>query len=219
MAGFQLTLYGRIWVTPEVDLNQNPAIAKWWARYTSPVGDTASPISLLQYVDITNMLSTPETIKTYSVALNMEGCGWIYLYPIYVRDISVLYAGSGLQNAALTDFTSNGLDYGLEKAIPANETVSGFWFFESTEMCRAPKGTKLRYRFSLETYSNIQFEYTTPEIQLADESSAMNAGLTQGHPSGPIFVFPATPRQDITKLFVRLGGASGGIRVKRDSKK
>ncbi len=90
----------------------------WWITYKSYLGDTASPVALAQYVEITNLLPTDETIKNYSVAVKTADCGWVYLSPINIHAASVWYVASGLNKAIRIDFSGNGLNYIFDSASP-----------------------------------------------------------------------------------------------------
>jgi hypothetical protein len=174
----------------------------WWVTYTSYAGDTASPVALAQYIEITNLLSTPETIKSYSVAINTEDCGWTYLSPISLAGKSVWFTYQGLDNAFQVDYRSNGMDYVLQKPIPANGTIAGSWFFDSKVKCDVPEGSKVKYRVSLSTFSGIKFEYTTPEIIVSNK--AYGPGNTERRTKSPEFVIPPNAKADISRFYRRL---------------
>ncbi len=188
-----------------INMSQNLATkgsGPWWVTYKSFAGDTASPVALTQYVEITNNLSTPETIRTYSVAIQTEECGWTYLSPIYARDVAAWWTFDGLDSAIQTDFRTNGLDYLLQNPIPAYGTVVGWWFFDSKVQCAVPLGSKVRFRISLTTFSDIKFEYTTAEIIVSNKSHG--PGSTEGETMGPQFVVPPNAKADISKYYRRL---------------
>ena len=175
----------------------------FWMSYTSGYGDTASPIALAQYVDITNLRSVPETIQSYSVAIKTEECGWIYLSPMYIRGQQIYFTAQGLAKAKLFDFSTNGLDYLLPEPIQPHATVSGWWFFDSKVACNVPKGSTVRYRVSLTTFSGIEWEYLTPELRVADSPAI--PGKTEGQTRGPYFVVPpGKPENDLTKYHKKL---------------
>ncbi len=186
----------------------------WWVTYRSPMGDTVSPVALAQFVEITNLLSTPETIRTYSVAVNTEDCGWTYMYPIGLSAVTVWYTTIGLENAAQIDFKSNGLDYILTNPIPAYGTVSGWWFFDSSKRCNLPAGSKVQFRITLSTFNGIRFEQTTPETSVTDERKPRElSNPFEAHTVGPFLIVPPNAKKDISKFFWALYGPPG-IRVK-----
>ena len=136
------------------DLNNH---GMWWVTYPSYAGQTASPVAVMQYVEITNLLAEPETIKSYSLAIHTEDCGWTYLSPIPVRDVLVWMTYGGLEQAFRNDFRSNGFDYEFLNPIPAHHTVTGWWFFDSKVKCNVPEGSKVKYRMNLTTFSGVEF--------------------------------------------------------------
>jgi hypothetical protein len=175
----------------------------FWMAYTSGYGNTASPIALAQYVDISNLRSVPETIQSYSVAIKTEECGWIYLSPMYIRGQQIYFTAGGLAKAKLFDFSSNGLDYLLANPIQPHATVSGWWFFDSKVACNVPPGSNIQYRVSLKTFSGIEWEYVTPEIRIANNAGI--PGKTEGQTRGPYFVVPpGKPEDDLTKYHKKL---------------
>jgi len=175
----------------------------WWVSYQSYAGDTASPVALMQYVEITNLQSVPETIRSYAMAIRTEDCGWTYLSPIPLRSVAVWWTYMGLDHAIPMDFHENGLDIVLEKPIPAFGTVTGSWLFDSKVRCDVPEGSKVQYRLALTTFDGKRFEYTTPETVVSNKSHS--PGNTEGHLTGPAFHVPPGPRYiDISKLYRRL---------------
>ncbi len=183
----------------------------WWVTYRSPLGDTVSPVALTQYVSITNLQSIPETIKSYSVAIKTEDCGWTYLYPIRLGTVTVWSSTIDLENAIKIDFNTNGLDYILEKPIPSYGTVGGFWFFDSGVKCDVPDGSKVQYRISLATFDSKKFEYTTPEITVRNNQPEVNS--FEAPVTGPQFIVPPNAKQDISR-FARAFYGPPGIRIK-----
>ena len=67
----------------------------FWVRYLSGYGDTISPVAVMLYVDITSGVPTPEKVKDYSVAINTSACGWVYLSPIRLRTVTVVFIPPG----------------------------------------------------------------------------------------------------------------------------
>ena len=123
--------------------------------------------------------------------------------PIYARDVAAWWTFDGLDSAIQTDFKTNGLDYLLQNPIPAYGTVVGWWFFDSKVQCAVPLGSKVRFRISLTTFSDIKFEYTTAEIIVSNKSHG--PGSTEGETMGPQFVVPPNAKADISKYYRRLG--------------
>lgn len=177
----------------------------WWITYQSYAGETASPVALVQYVEITNMRSSPETIRNYSAAIKTVGCGWTYLTPIPLQSVAVWQTTDGLRNAFREDFRTNGMDYIFKNPIPPKHTVTGWWFFDSKVKCDVPEGSKVQYRFSLKTFDKIEFEYTTPEINVSNKG--YGPGNTEGQPNPATIVVPPNARRDISHLYRRLWSA------------
>ena len=182
---------------------ENTGSGLFWVTYRSSFGDTASPVALAQFMEITNLLPTSETIKSYSVAINTEECGWIDLSPIYIRGARVWFTYEGLEKASLLDFAGNGLDFVLENPIPPHGTITGWWFFDSKTKCNVPKGSMIQYKVSLKTFTGIEFEYVTPRRLVSNDPG--EPGKTEGYTRGPQFVVPpGKPQMDISKFHKRL---------------
>lgn len=162
----------------------------------------ASPIALTQYVEITNLQATPETIQHFSVAMYAGDCGWTYLTPMDIRDATVLWTYLGLANGQVFDFKSNGLNYLFERAIPPYQTVGGWWFFDSKVKCDVPDGTRIQFRISLSTYSGLHYEHTTPVTLMTRKNADL--GNTTGSTKTPKFVVPpGKPTMDISRFYER----------------
>lgn len=176
----------------------------FWVTYRSSYGDTASPSALTQYVDITNLRPTSETIESFSEAIQTEQCGWIELVPIYIKGTNVWFTYEGLRSARLMDFTPNGLDYRLGNAIGPNETVSGIWFFDSKKQCDVPKDSWIRYRINLTTHSGVTVQHTS-NWERADGGHPTG---NEGRARGPQFVIPpGKPQMDISGFHKKLYSA------------
>jgi hypothetical protein len=169
------------------------AKSDWWITYLADKGRFASPVALIQYASITSMLPTEERIKTYSVSV-MTTCGWTALTPIYTSTVEIWWASEGLQNAFLIDFQDSSLDSKLRSPIPARGTISGFWLFDTAQQCNIPNGAKIRYRYTLTTFTGINYDITTPE-DIANDKVSLD---TFGHTTGP--TFKPVRKDDISSL-------------------
>jgi hypothetical protein len=172
----------------------------FWVRYISAYGDTISPVAVISFIDITSNVSTPEKVKDYSVAIKTAECGWVYLVPIRMRSVKVLFIPlGGIQKAILLNFTTNGLDYLLENPIPPFGTVSGWLLFDTRVKCNIGIGESFEYRFSFETFSGQHFEVTkTATISNAN----LNPGNSIANMTGPTFVTVGAI-EDLSKSFIR----------------
>jgi hypothetical protein len=177
-------------ITSTINVTQSLATkgsGNWWVTYISYLGNTASPVALAQYVEITNNQSVPETIKTYEVSMNIADCGWLDLSPIPGRDVLVWWTFEGLDNAIQMDFSKDALDYLLVDPIPPFHTVMGWWFFDSATKCGAREGDKVSYRITLTTFSGIKYTYTTPEFTISNKvPPRTNKGRLTGPETRPV---------------------------------
>ena len=85
------------------------------------------------------------------------------------------------------DFSKTSMDAVLADAIPAHQTVAGWWFFDSKVKCHLEQNQKVRYRVSLTTFSGIKYEHTTPELLISDTPNP--PGNTKGKTT-PILFYP-----------------------------
>jgi hypothetical protein len=173
------------------------ASAPLWVRYLSGYGDTISPVAVALWIDITNNLDESETVKEYSVAINTQQCGWVYLVPIRMRDVSVFFIKpGGIHEAMLLDFGTNGLDYILEKSIPPHGTVSGWFFFDTRVKCNVLNGESIQYRVTASMFSGKALDTVTPFSVLRGDS--LTPGSSRANMTGPQFVMP--PGHQLTDL-------------------
>ncbi|GEM_PF-3931960 len=172
-----------------------------WVTYPWIRDNAASPLALLSYMEITNLTSMPQTIKTYQLEIETKDCGWNALIPIPMRGVNVWYLLNGLEKAIQLDFKNNGLDYKLQSPIPAGGTVNGWWIFDSKKKCDDSKGSKYRQRITLATFSGIKFQHTSAfDIFGKPQRPFPSEGVT----SGPTFQLVPHSETDISKFRRRL---------------
>ena len=109
------------------------------------------------YVDITNLTSHPETIKTYNLSIRTKRCGWISLVPINFRNVAVFFVYNDITKATQLDFRSNGLDYKLDSSIPGYESIHGWLLFDTRVKCDV-ENEETQYRFYGETFSGGRYD-------------------------------------------------------------
>jgi hypothetical protein len=172
-----------------------------WARYASGYGDTISPVAVAAWIDITNNLDVLETVKDYSVAINTQQCGWVYLTPIRMRSTSFFFIGTGqIQRALPLDFTTDGLDYILERPISPHGTVSGWLMFDTQVKCNVINGESIQYRVSFSTFSGKSLDIVTEFRQLRNDM--LIPGSSHANMTGPIFINKPGVA-DLSKCYVR----------------
>jgi hypothetical protein len=180
-------------------LSLSDDVKGFWLVYNA---NTISPIALVQYLTITNLRSTPETIHTCSVAMHTENCGWMYLTPMPIYESTVVWTGSGMTKAYALDFKSNGLSFLFEKPIPPHETISGWWFFDSKIKCDIANESRVSFRISLATFSGLEYEYTTPAVTFSKKFG--DFGSTVGTTKLPDLIpTPGKPALDISRFYNR----------------
>lgn len=162
----------------------------FWFTYRSGYGDTVSPLPAVIYTNITNLTDSLQTVSSYHVSVKTDHCDWIQLSPIPIRTGKIFWAYGGLKRARLVDFSKNGLDFLLLNPIPAKQTVSGWWFFDSTVSCPINDGENVQYQIRLETYAGGKFEYTTPPTPWGIRF--VSNGNPEGEPKPSYFQFTAT---------------------------
>lgn len=164
----------------------------FWIVYRSAQaggGIVASPVALLVWLTITNLTDAPLRVETYSLAVKTDNCGWIQLLHIPLSGMSVYWTFEGLNKSILEDFSTNGLDYALEKPINAHDTAQGFSFWDTPVACKVGSGD-VAYDVRLNTYSGISFHHRSRMAQLPDKER-----FTRGIP----FVLPhGSQRVDIS---------------------
>jgi hypothetical protein len=158
----------------------------WWITYISYLGATASPVAVAQYIEITNNTSVPQTVKSYTVAMNLGNCGRTDLVPIPAQDVQIWWTFSGLAEAVEMDFSKTALDSILTTPIPAHHTVFGWWFFDSKLKCSVQEGSKVSYRVGLSTFSGINYHYTTPALAISNKAPATTRGIVNRQLLTPI---------------------------------
>jgi hypothetical protein len=172
-----------------------------WARYVSGYGDTISPVAVAAWIDITNNLDVLETVKDYSVAINTQQCGWVYLVPIRMRSTSFFFIGAGqIQRALPLDFTTDGLDYILERPISPHGTVSGWLMFDTQVKCNVINGESIQYRVSFSTFSGKSLDIVTEFRQLRNDM--LIPGSSHANMTGPILINKPGVA-DLSKCYVR----------------
>jgi hypothetical protein len=174
---------------------------EWWVAYN---GDQISPVGVAQFVDVTNLLPSPETIKSYSMAINVDGCGWSYLRPIPLEAVTVWFISfpEGLKKANPMDFRQNGFDFHAKGPIPSHGTISGWWFFAAEKKCDAiPDKTKAQYRFSISTFSGMKFEHTTPSLTILGPNTPFPVDKNLGGQN--VYLKKDGPPKDIS-MFARV---------------
>jgi hypothetical protein len=176
------------------------ATLPFWVRYISGHGDTISPVAVMFFIDVTSNVSTPEKIKDYSVAIKTAECGWVYLAPIRMRSVKVLFIPpGGIQKARPLNFTTNGLDYLLGNPIPPFGTVSGWLLFDTRVKCNVGLGEAIEYRISFETFSGKNFEVTKSQ---AISNTNLNPGNSVANLTGPTFVVEGGT-EDLSKSYIK----------------
>jgi hypothetical protein len=170
-----------------------------WIRYQGGSGQTISPVAVGMFIDITNQTAIPQKIKAYSVAIKTPSCGWTYLSPVSMRSVQVFWMDN-VKAAMPMDFSSNGLDFLLERPIRPYGTVSGWWLFDSRDKCPIGVGDAIQYRVTLDTFSGRKLDRVTDSERISNTSPL--PGSTERHMTGWTFVVTTIP-QDLSHDVVR----------------
>lgn len=154
-----------------------------WISYKTQIGDVISPTAVLIYLDITNLTSHAETIKTYTLSVHTKHCNWLGLIPINLKDVSVFHVYNDISKAILLDFQSNGLNYKLDNAIPGNESIHGWLLFDTKTPCPV-ENDEAQFKFYGETFSGEHYEETLGWGKVSKNVSLSKS--SQGETSGPM---------------------------------
>src|SRR5271168_243266 len=97
-----------------------------------------------------------------------------------IRDGKLYLTLRGLSEANQLNFDEgSALDYRFLRTIEPQETVSGWLFFDSRTYCPIGVGETYRFRYELDTYSKVKYEYVTPELTMTD-GKAISPGSSIG---------------------------------------
>jgi hypothetical protein len=171
-------------------VNMNHSIdydsSRFWAASISSGGPTIYPIPVVLYADITNLTDKPQQIDDYSIALHTEQCGWTYLFPISIRDVTVYWLFRDPHKAYELDFSRNALDLILQNPIDPGHTASGFLFLDSPLRCSVGLGEKLQYRFTVKTTRGKSFDMVSQPFNVTNLPGVLSN--SEYHLTGPDLV-------------------------------
>jgi hypothetical protein len=150
----------------------------WWGVYDS--GATASPITLVIRMTITNIGDVPENIGHYSLAVKTQECGSIYLTPIDPRavpQVVVVSKSLGFSKVPIFEFVSNGLAEKLKQPLLPHTPVQGWMLFDTPTACPTTNGSTVSFRLELQSLSGgPPFTSTSENKVLSDEIPGTTTG-------------------------------------------
>lgn len=156
--------------TELVDLTRNKDDAMFWIAYPSN-GETISPISVMAFLEITNLASDPASISHYSFAIKTEDAGWIYLSPIPSNNQMLLFGYNGLESMSQTS-----LDGGLDMqwshlSMQPNVPVFGMLLFDTKIASRLSVGSLVQFKLDLTDSRGQEYSYESAEMSVKQSPS------------------------------------------------
>jgi hypothetical protein len=152
--------------TELIDTTRNLDNAWLWLLYESGYGQTISPVSLVAFIEITNRHPYPVSISSYSMSINSDPCGWLYLSPIDMRGRQLLWdatptGAKPLSHLHLID-TTTALSNQWQNPISAYGTQFGMLIFDTKVACPIQTGTPIQFRLEITDSTGATHSFESP---------------------------------------------------------
>jgi hypothetical protein len=177
----------------------NPAQPQFAVRYTTPHGDTLSPLPLAIAITLTNTRPFPSTLDEIHIEFQQGGSEWTKLQSIPINHLRVYWVFDGLDKARLVDFSTNGIESLLNsKPLAPGIPVSGWLFFEMPTEEIEHTGNQARLRMLAKDTEGNVYDAISPPLTIGDFG-----GNTRITPNLPFISVPG-PIENLTGLRFRL---------------
>jgi len=145
--------------------------ALFFVRYTSRfAGDTLVPLPIALIISITNTRQVPVTLDKISVEARENTSQWKKLKHVPILGQRVYWIYGDFKNAALLDFSKNGIEQLLNgKPVASNVPAQGWIFFEKPSELSGATGNKIQFRFSAQDTEGNKYEVTTEQDTLKNQ--------------------------------------------------
>jgi hypothetical protein len=150
-----------------INMSRRLDVAPFWALYSSSYGQTASPIALLAFIEVTNRYPHPITISGYSMMFESSGCNWMKLPAMNSNMFQLLFGYNGLADTKVFK-TDNSLNTLWKLPLTPFIAQDGFLTFDSSSACKVEWGDYVHVQMSITDSTGISYPpFMSPELTVA----------------------------------------------------